>query len=343
MQAAFLRPQPGGYVAAKQPGSMFDLFSAAEDESAPGTFKIGVGDGRYIDHKYDLSKQFDYQAYALRGGSFLEKPFAGIALTDARPQLSTVARETYLDGRNVMFSFRSAIPQAFDRLVAGVFADDWDTIAPFVAPTATPDAFGMMPMTPVKLWESDATKLSAARPAGSKLIDPMLGYRIKVPAMIMMLLYQPIDSSMDLVNRTRVWVDGSAESIKIPDAERVTFFDPVDGLEWTAKSFGAETLKGKVVDTGIGARMLQHANELMMAAYNVDTVVVNATTGQKAVKYGPDRRPQKTGGGTLTAADVKDTIAEKKLRDYVAFLNQVRTALYYLGFGPCGYTYDRDC
>jgi hypothetical protein len=343
MQAAFLRPQPGAYVSAKQPGSMFDLFTASEDESAAGTFKIGVGDGRYIDHKYDLSKQFDYQAYPLRGGSFLEKPYAGIALTDSRPQLSTVARETYLDGRNVMFSFRSAIPQAFDRLVAGVFADDWDTIAPYVAPTATPDAFGMMPMTPVKLWESDVTKLSAARPTGSRLIDPMLGYRIKVPAMIMMLLYQPIDSSMDLVNRTRVWVDGSAESIKIPDAERVTFFDPVDGLEWTAKSFGTETLKGKVVDTGIGARMLEHANELLLAAYNVDTVVVNATTGQKVAKYGPDRRPQRVGGGTLTAADVKDTVSEKKLRDYVAFLNQVRTALYYLGFGPCGYTYDRDC
>jgi hypothetical protein len=80
----------------------------------------------------------------------------------------------------------------------------------------------------------------------------------------------------------------------------------------------------------------------MMAAYNVDTVSVGTGT-QKLVKYGPDRRPQRTGGGALTAADVKDTIAEKKLRDYVAFLNQVRTAMYYLGFGPCGYTYDRDC
>ncbi|MBI2394859.1 MAG: hypothetical protein HYV09_35145 [Deltaproteobacteria bacterium] len=345
MQKAFLRPQPGTYVAAKQPGSLFDVYAAMEDESstAPGAFKVGVGDGRYIDHKYDLTKQFDYQAYPLRGGSFLEKPFAGIALTDSRPQLSTVARETYLDGRNVMFSFRSAIPQAFDRLVAGVFADDWDTIAPYVAPGAAPDAFGTVPTMPVKLWETDAAKISAARPAGSRLLDPMLGYRIKVPAIILMMLYQPIDSSMDLINRTRVWIDGSPEAIKVPDAEKITFFDPVDGLEWTAKSFGKETLLGKVVDTGIGARMLEHANELMMAAYDVDTVVVNATTGQKTVKYNPARRPVKSTGGVITAADVKDPVAEKKLRDYVAFLNQVRVALYYLGFGPCGYTYDRDC
>lgn len=345
MQAAFLRPQPGSYVQDKQGGSLNPIFVSINDEANKGSpaFNLGAGDARYIDHKYDLTKQFDYQAYMFRAGSFLEKPYAGIALTDARPQLSTVARETYLDGRNVMFSFRSAIPQAFDRLVAGVFADDWDTIAPFIDPSSKPDAFGMSPMSTVKLWESDVTKVSAARPAGSKVVDPMLGYRVKVPAVVMMLLYQPIDSSMELVNKTRVWVAGSSEAIKVPDAEKVIFFDPIDGVEWNAKSFGTEKLTGKVVDTGIGARMLEHANELLVAAYNVETTVVDATTGQKRAKYGPDGRAMRVGGGNITSADIKDAAAEKKLRDYVAFLNQVRVALYYLGFGPCGYTYDRDC
>ena len=170
-----------------------------------------------------------------------------------------------------------------------------------------------------------------------------LGLMLCAPAVVMMLLYQPIDSSMELVNKTRIWVPGSSEAIKVPDAEKMVFFDPVDGTEWNAKSFGKETLAGKIVDTGIGARMLEHANELLVAAYNVDTEVVNATSGQKKAKYSPDGRPMRVGGGPLTAADVKDAIAEKKLRDYVAFLNQVRVALYYLGFGPCGYTYDRDC
>jgi len=342
MQAAFLRPQPGSYVQEKQNGSLFPLHVSMNDEANKGLFNLGAGDARYIDYKFDLTKQYDYQAYAFRSGTFLEKPFAGIALTDARPQLSTVARETYLDGRNVMFSFRSAIPQAFDRLVAGVFADDTDTIAPYIDPTAKADAFGMMPLTAVKLWESDAAKLSAARPAGSKVIDPMLGYRVKVPAVVMMLLYQPIDSSMELVNKTRIWVPGSSEAIKVPDTEKVVFFDPVDGVELNAKSFGTEKLAGKIVDTGIGARMLEHANELLVSAYNVETEVVDATSGQKKAKY-VGGRPQRVGGGPLTAADIKDAAADKKLRDYMAFLNQVRVALYYLGFGPCGYTYDRDC
>ncbi len=342
MQSAFLRPQPGAYKLNKQPGSMYELYSALEDTSKPGDFSVGVGDARYVDHKFDLTKQFDYRAYALRAGSFLEKPYAAIALTDGRPQLSTVARETYLDGRNVVFSFRSALPEAFDRLIAGVMADDWDTVAPFIAPDATKDSFGMSPLSTMKLWETDAARLSAARPAGAKLVDPMLGYRQKLPAIVLMMLYQPIDSSMDLINRTRIWVPGSAEAVGVPEGEKVVFFDPVEGVEWNAKSFGTEVLAGKVVDKGIGARMMEHANELLTAAFDVETEVVAGT--QVKVKYGADHRPLKKGTTTaITMADLKDPVAGEKLRQYVGFLNQVRVALYYLGFGPCGFTYEREC
>lgn len=336
MQKSLLRPQPGAYVATKPTGGLYDLYTQPEAGSPTGDFKLSIGDSRYIDNEYDLTKVYDYQAYIKRAGSFLEKPYASIALTDARPQLSTVARETYLDGRNVMYSFRSAIPAAFDRLIAGVMADDWDTIAPYVDPK---DADlpgvdkGFKPMHTMKLWEDDVTKI--VRPAGAKLIDPMLGYRTKVPAMFLMLLFQPIDSDMQLINRTRIWVEGSKEAIKIPDAEKIVFFDPVEGTPWAAKSFGKEKIAGKVGDIGIGARMLEHANELLMAAFNVETEVVDAASGQKKVKY-VDGRPVKLGGGNLTGSDIKDANAAAKLRAYVGFMNETRQLLIYLGYGPCG-------
>ena len=354
MQSAFLRPQPGAYTLNKQPGSLYDLYSVAPgmpEEADPTkpiggvtpSFWLGVGDARYVDHRFDLKRQYDYRAYAFRAGSFLEKPFAAIALTDARPKLSTVARETYLDGRNVMFSFRSALPQAFDRLVAGVMADDWDTVGPYIDPASTKDAFGMTPLSTLKLWDADVTKIT--RPAGSKVVDPMLGFRQKVPAVVLMMLYQPIDSSMDLINRTRIWVPGSSEGITIPDSERVVFFDPSEGIEWNAKSFGQETLAGKIVDQGIGARMMEHANELLLAAYDVESEPVKVGSTQLKAKYDPiTHRPLKKGTTVaITKADVKDAAAAEKLRLYVGFLNQVRVSLYYLGFGPCGYSYDRDC
>lgn len=333
MARSLLRPQPGDYVLNKQPGALFDLYSNPEVPSGTSAFKLGAGDSRYVDYQFDLSKQFDYRAYAFRSGSFLEKPFASIALTDSRPQLSTVARETYLDGRNVMFSFRSAIPEAFDRLVAGIMADDFDTVAGYVDTADAPDALGMRPLRTAKLWEVDPSKIT--RPATARLVDPMLGFRVKVPTMVLMLLYQPIDSNMELVQRTRLWVTGGQEQVSVPDSEKVTFFDPVDGMEWNSRTFGTESLFGKVVDKGIGARMIQHANELLVAAYNVDTeAVVGSTLGQVKPKYVAGR-PVK-GGVAITAADVKDAVAAQKLRTYVAFLNQVRAALYYLGFGSCG-------
>ncbi|MFO0666556.1 MAG: hypothetical protein U0174_21555 [Polyangiaceae bacterium] len=334
MQKSLLRPQPGDYELNKQPGALFDLYSNPEVASSKNpAFKLGAGDSRYIDHQFDLTKQFDYRAYAYRSGSFLEKPFASIALTDARPQLSTVARETYLDGRNVMFSFRSAIPEAFDRLVAGIMADDFDTVAGYVDTADAPDAFGMRPLKTAKLWEIDPSKIT--RPATARLVDPMLGFRVKVPTMVLMMLYQPIDSDMSLIQRTRLWVTGGQEQVIVPETEKVTFFDPVDGMEWNSRTFGTETLFGKVVDKGIGARMIQHANELLVAAYDVDTVpVVGSTLGQVVPKY-INGRPVK-GVTPITAANVKDQVAAAKLRSYVAFLNQVRSTLFYLGFGSCG-------
>jgi hypothetical protein len=337
MQNAILRPQPGSYTAQTAIGQTNTIFGVpASGTVATPAFKVGVGDARYIDNQYDLTKGYDYQAYIIRSGTYLEKPYAAIALTDSRPQLSTVARETYLDGRNVMFNFRDAVPRAFDRLIAGAMANDLDTVAPYVLSTDTPDALGNLPLHTLHLWD-ETNGLN--RPAGAKVVDPMFAFRAQVPAMYLMLLFEPINTNMELVNRTRIWIDGSKEAISIPDSEKVAFFDPENGVQWTARSFGRETLSGKIVDVGIGARMLEHANELLVKAYGLDTETYPGATTQTRAKYNASFRPTVTVGGVtrvVTAADVKDPIAAAELRKYVGFLNDTRLLLYYLGFGPCG-------
>ncbi len=343
MQNAMLRPQPGAYTAGTSPGQLKALYGVpATGTVASPAFSVGIGDARYIDNQYDLTKGYDYQAYIQRTGSFLEKPYAAIALTDSRPQLSTVARQTYLDGRNVMFNFRDAVPRAFDRMIAGAMANDWDTIAPYIDPTATPDKTGMTPVTTLKLWDdrnADGTVKPLVRPANSKLLDPMFGYRAQLPAMYLMLLFEPINSSMELVNRTRIWVEGGPEAIHVPDAEKLSFYDPVEGVQWSARSFGHESIDGKFVDTGIGARMIEHANELLVAAYGVDTETYPGGGTQKRAKYNLSWRPTVTdasGTHVVTTTDVKDAAALDALRKYVAFMNDTRQLLFILGFGPCG-------
>ncbi len=364
MTNAMLRPQPGAYAAAPSAGQMNTLYgvpaalpaSCHTNSDCPtaftcdtsknvckGLFDVGVGDARYVDNQYDLTKGYDYQAYIQRSGTFLEKPYAAIALTDSRPQLSTIARQTYLDGRNVMFNFRDAVPRAFDRLIAGAMANDWDSVAPYIDPSAAVDPVtGYTPISQLHLWDdrnADGSVKPIARPAGAKVIDPMFGFRAQLPAMYLMLLFEPINSNMELINRTRIWIEGGPEAISIPDSEKLAFYDPVEGTQWSGRSFGAEQLNGKWVDIGIGARMIEHANELLVAAYGVDTENYPGSATQLRAKYGPDWRPTVTdtsGTHVVTAADVKDPVAAQALRDFVGFMNDTRQLLYILGFGPCG-------
>src|SRR6476620_2135549 len=126
---------------------------------------------------------------------------------------------------------------------------------------------------------------------------------------------------MERVNRVRIWRAGAVEAIDVPATERVTFFDPVDGVEWTSRTFGTETLAGKVVEKGIGARMMKHANELLSAAYDVELEPVPGSTTQMRPKY-TDGRAHLVGGGTIDPLVTNNAAAAAKLRDYVAFLNQ---------------------
>ncbi len=329
MQNELLRPQPGGYGApSKGAGQIHDLYGVPLDAEGKD-FQLGVLDASYIDNQYDTNQGYWYQSYIKRVGHFVEKPLAAIGLTDSRPPLSTVARETFLDGRNVMFSFRSAMPQAFDRLLAGAFADDWDTVAPYIVPGEKGEA-GMSPMHTLQLWNASATA-PIVRPTNAKVIDPMLGYRAKVPAMILTLLFQPIDSNMEMVNRTRIWVEGGPEAVKVADADKLVFFDPKEGIQWGASKFGTESIDGKTVEIGIGARMLQHANELLAVAYNVK---VDPATGR--VLYAGGRPVIDPASADPTKLTVKDATAAAKLTDFVGFLNITRQALWWLGFGPLG-------
>ena len=327
LQDELLRPQPGGYGSPVTPiGAAHPVFGVPTAGGGKD-FQLGVLDASYIDNDYDTTKGYWYQSYVKRLGHWVEKPLAAIGLTDSRPPLSIVSRETYLDGRNVMFSFRSAMPQAIDRLFAGAFADDWDSVAPYVVP-GEPTEGGMSPLHSLKLWSFDGS--GVVRPAGARIVDPMLGYRAKVPALILSLLYQPIDSNMEMVHRTRVWVEGGPEGIKIPDDRKISFYDPAEGTVWSAIKLGTETIDGRTVQIGIGARMIQHANDLLAASYNVK---VDAT-GQ--VVYGADHKPVVDPASTETTLVVKDANAAAELHKHVGFLNVTRQLLWHLGFGPLG-------
>lgn len=324
-QEELLRPQPGGYDSPiTQPGQTHAIYGVPATGDGK-EFQLGLLDASYIDNEYDQKQGYQQFAYMRRLGNWLEKPLAAMAIVNSEPPLSIVARDTYLDGRNVMFNFRSSMPQAFDRLLGGVYADDWDTIAPYVVP-GEPSEAGMSPLHSVRLWHFDGSAIT--RPAGAKLVDPMSGNRSRQLTMLLALWLGPLDGNMEIVNRSRVWVEGGPESVKIPDDQKVVFYDPAGGLTWGATKFGTETIDGKVVEKGMGARMLKHANDLLAAAYNVQV------DGKGYVVYGADHRPLLDPASPDKTLTIKDAAAANQLSLYVRFLNDARDYLYWLGFGP---------
>ena len=130
-------------------------------------------------------------------GFSTEKTLAMRALTDGRPTLFTISRESFLDGRAVKNNFRNDLGPALDRLVGGILAEDWDTVAPFVTAGATP--------SPTLL---DLTAATPARPSGAKVLFPNLGYKQQLGTLLFVESFSRLNTDMGLVDKMRIWIDG---------------------------------------------------------------------------------------------------------------------------------------
>ncbi|AKU96366.1 hypothetical protein AKJ09_03030 [Labilithrix luteola] len=262
LQRAILMPEPGGYVASPlhtspRGRSIFDLSTG----TAAANFSIGVGDGRFIADDFENEKggSWNYQQYVHHAGYETEKALAMMQLVDPRPTLFTVARENYLDGRDVMISFRNDLPDSVDRMLGGLLSEDWEAIAPYV----TGDASG-------GLYGFEMTDKAFTRPQGAMLVFPNVGYKQELSMAIYGATFSRLSSDMTLVNKMRISALGDATPT-IPGTREVRFTNPESGITYVASSYGTETIDGRSIDHGIGSRMLGHANDLLAQAYKVVT------------------------------------------------------------------------
>lgn len=310
MQRAALMPEPGEYKG--NPGlttgtrTVFDLAPASGTTTAGG-FSLGITDARYIADEFENEKggSWDYQKYLHHAGFEEEKALALMQLVDPRPTLFTVARANYLDGRDVMISFRSDLPTGVDRLLGGVLSEDWETIAPHVVG----DASG-------GLSAFDITQKSITRPQGAMVVFPNVGYKQQLAMAIYGAMFSRLSSDMTLLNKLRLSVEGDRAPV-VPGTREVRFQDPATGFSYIAAKYGDDVLDGHTTDTGIASRMVGRANQLVAQAY--------------AVKTDASGKPLLDDKGQLVlATDANGKLIETspdakvKLRRYVGLLDAVR-------------------
>ncbi|MEO7096717.1 MAG: hypothetical protein ABI175_25895, partial [Polyangiales bacterium] len=324
LSKAIMAPEPGSYGASSlrtPPESRKPIFDDGGTE-----FVIEPVQGRYIGEEFDSDKggSWDYLHWLKHAGFSVEKTLAFRSLVDGRPTLFTISRENFLDGRNVAINFRNDMPLATDRIVGGLLSEDWETVAPHVAG-------GKKGPTDVLFFDISAA--NPVRPAGSKVVFPNIGYKQQLGAAMFTALFSRLNTDLTLVNKMRISVEGSLDAIAVPDAQKIMFTNPASGYAYFARRYGNDTIDGKLVDKGIASRMLQHANMLLAAAYEVTL----GTDGKPVVDaFGRPTLVLDADGAAKPIDSAEGTDALAKLTRYVGLLDAVRQIDLMLGKGPLG-------
>ena len=319
---AVLMPEPGAYAPQSQIGQSRPIYDLPGQGN--GTFTVGLVDGRYVGEDYDSSPtaggSWDYLHWMNHAGFSTEKALALRALVDGRPSLFTISRANFLDGRGVKINFRNDLAPAVDRLLGGMLSEDWEAISPWVAPsdgkTPTPRLLDLASDTPT-------------RSPNARVLFPNIGYRQQLAGTMFTAVFSRLATDMTLVNKMRIWIDGQVGAVDVPEAQQVRFTDPASGYTYIGRKYGAETIDGKVVDKGIAARMIQHANDLLVASYEVELdankVPVVDAFGSPVLKLDVDGQPILKDADTGKIGD---------LTGYIGLLDATRQIGHALGYGP---------
>lgn len=321
---ALLEPQVGNFARSDhsiQIGSTRAIFDATNngvgDQSGP--FTLDASMARFVDPDYSQDPtaggSWDYWYWIKHAGFDVEKFHAASALTDGRPTLAVIQRATYIDGRQLYVNFRTDMPKAVDRVLGGILANDWDSVAPYVPSSGE---------APVELNFSDD---APTRPSSAVLLFPNVGYIQQLGAFVLAQLYARDSTDLTLANKMLVYVQGTEGVIDIPDAEQVRFTDPRSGFVYVARKFGPDTIDGKTIDSGVGSRMLMHANDLLAQTYTVDR---DADNKPIVDQYGQPSLTLDANGQPTVATPTNATI----LSDYVGIIDAAVEVARLAGHGP---------
>jgi hypothetical protein len=353
---AMTRPAPGPYTltAASPPDGVPDGWGRSWEGGDPTnpdgsplsngvTVSLGDGQGRWLHNDYVYTKGYWWSQYQSQVGSAYEKALAAHYLLEAYNNFVSNAKDDYVDGRYKNLNYVTLYPNQVRRLLANVAvaqsptqaldqsqAAQIFTVAPYVipaSPTATTN-----PTVQYLPWDkydpSNPATTSLTYPPGAVLLDPLLGWEQQYRAILLEFRFGRTTQTMDFIDQVAINALGDAQKLAIPNSQLVVFRDPGTGYEYAAKNYGTETVNadlGRPVAKGIGARMLQHANELAQLAYQVASA--DPVTGE--LTFVTDAQGNPVPATTQTAQD-----ASTMLRGFVANLDTVRELTYFFGLGP---------
>lgn len=322
-----------------------------------GTFgNISIG-GRPIENALARTQGRDYDRdYTLNVGSYYEKAFTAMLLTESADNFISSSRDDFVDPRFRSVSIADVFPDGVRRWLANNLTNDEQVKGVRALPKAAggPDLDqGFATIGTTSWWPKagiqscfpqgnaiscgDPTNQGPLEnpPGGAVVIAPEVGWEQQKFAALFTLLYLPENQQQNWLNQMRIWEIGEEGDPGIEN--RIEFHDP-SGKVYVARTYGTEVLFGKTVQKGIAARVLEWANELLNNTYVTTAVVKNGTTwyiptldagGKPTFKFDPQRRP----AAPTSCEESKDCV---RLQYYTSMPQFLREAQAWLGFTRIG-------
>jgi hypothetical protein len=269
------RPEPGYYCPADvcgtaQPLGVSTPLYSADWAALPDVwlydFRVALDDGRYVHNDFDYSQGYWWSDYQTQVGTYYEKVWATYYLAEAYDYFISNSKEDFTDGRYKNVNFATVFPNQMRRLYSNLFTGAYDIYSPWVEVPANPDETPLGTLR-YPTWHDPASL--GTRPATALLADPNYAWNEQIYAMVWGAVFFPTTWSLSWINDARITVLGS-DQVSWPAAETYTYRDPESGLTYRAHAVGTETILGKTVQKGVGARTLEWANQLLTIAYLCD-------------------------------------------------------------------------
>jgi hypothetical protein len=316
-------------------------------------FSVG---GRPLHNALDQTKGYYATDYQLSVGSYYDKTLVPYMLTESVDRFISQSRDDFVDGRYRNLSFASLFPEGMRRLIANSLTEDSDILGWRVAaidgkPETNDDGTLKRPLgyrawwstSPEVCWpargrlncsdyaQGEVGPASADVPTQSIAIDPEIGFEVQKFIAFHALLNLPENWKQDWVDMMRLWIVGGDSKPEFSPAETIAWRDPSSGQLYIAHRYGTETIDGKIVQKGISARILEWANTLTKAAYEIESE--DPVTGELLVKRYVDDSACPAGSATCKDQPVQRSAAFAiRVKNYKSIVDYMHMLVSELGF-----------
>ncbi|AUX45266.1 hypothetical protein SOCE26_067470 [Sorangium cellulosum] len=294
------RPQPGEHFL---PDGDTVLRSARDVLTEPGETQVIVpngatgyfGDialgGKPLESALADDKGEYDSAYTINAGSYYDKAWVAMLMTESVDNFISDSRLDFLDARHRAVSLADVFPDGYRRWLANNLTGD-DAIKGVRVeadqrgrPVRDQSGYPASALGWTSWWSksgpescfpgagsivcsvygaADSAPWDPRAPAAVAVLDPQVGWEQQKFLIAWTLLYLPENEQQKWLDMMQIWEVGADTDPGFTN--RIELHHP-SGKVFVAKTSGTETLFGKVVQKGVGARILEYANELLARAY----------------------------------------------------------------------------